>query len=160
MFRIQRIGAVRTLLRHKSLSTTTTVPPVPVVELQEFQINPAHVWKYIQYAKSQSALRRQLLPLRLFALPEIGGILNIASHFYYYKNGIEEQQSVRKATFENPAWQQFLMESRVWQLEQRASLYVEAPLVQSNRLKGMKTGHVKPLNPPFRLSSHPTSQPP
>ena len=120
MFRIPSIRAVRTLFHHKCLSTTAA-PPVPVVELQEFQINPAHVWKYTQYAKSQSALRRQLLPLRLFALPEIGGTLNIASHFYYYEKGIEEQQSVRKQIFENRAWQQFLMESRVWLCEQVSS---------------------------------------
>ena len=93
----------------------------------------------MEFAQAQSELRRQLLPIRLCCAPDLGGKQNVMTHFYYFDQGIEQREDVRAAVAEHSQWQQYLMESRRYVLEQHANLYVEAPLVKSHNLRGMAT---------------------
>ena len=61
-----------------------------------------------QYAE----VRKRLLPLKLFAQPETGGQLGVATHLYGY-TGHEERDARRAAAMEDPEWLAFLGETKV-----------------------------------------------
>ena len=42
-------------------------------------------------------LRKSLVPLRLFSTPDTGGLLNRATHFYYYEGGMPDRDKKRGA---------------------------------------------------------------
>ena len=130
----------------RRLSTTGNAVPLPprtpVIEMQEFVLDPGHTWKYLEFAESQTALRRQLLPIRLCCAPDLGGKQNVMTHFYYFDQGIEQREDVRAVAAEHSRWQQYLMESRRYVFEQHANLYIEAPLVKTHNLKGMATAFI------------------
>lgn len=112
----------------------------PVVELREYLLNPKDTNLYLNVAADFSYLRNEIEPLRLFATPETGLIVNKAIHLYYYEGGLEERD--RKKIFQGKSsqWQDYLRQARPCMQEQRSSIYVEAPLVYSDsRISGFKT---------------------
>ena len=72
-------------------------------------------------------LRKSLVPLRLFTVPETGGTLNVATHFYHYEGGFAERDKCRAAQGENLEWARYLGVARPCMIEQKSTVFVEAP---------------------------------
>eukprot|EP01083_Nonionella_stella_P195563 720302_1 len=70
---------------------TPTITPTPIVELREYALHPSHVVPYTKSTTEASTLRKSLTPLRLFSMPETGGMLNTATHMYYFQGGFSER---------------------------------------------------------------------
>ncbi|GMH72045.1 hypothetical protein TrLO_g6959 [Triparma laevis f. longispina] len=98
-----------------------------IYEYRHYQLYPASVNAYVAMATESSDLRKSLVPLRLFSLPETGGDLNIASHLYYYEGGMEERDAKRKVSGGSDRWKKFVADSRVHVLAQKSLIYTEAP---------------------------------
>lgn len=103
----------------------------PLVELREYALHPEHAGAYLRATAAAADLRRTLLPLRLFATPDAGGALHVATHAYHYAGGHAERDARRAAAAASPAWAAYLDAARPCVQAQRASLFVEAPLVAS-----------------------------
>jgi hypothetical protein len=78
-------------------------------------------------ATASSDLRKSLVPLRLFSLPEVGGELNVASHLYYYEGGMKDRAAKRKISGANEEWVSFVNSSRSGVRWQESRIYAEAP---------------------------------
>ena len=77
-----------------------------------------------QKAAASAELRKSLVPLRIFSLPETGGQLNIATHVYYY-NDLAERTAKRKVSAMNEEWVAFVNDSRQHVAKQHSNLYQE-----------------------------------
>lgn len=110
---------------------------VPVVELREYVLKVDEATKYLAVTEKSAELRRSLTPLRLFCLPDTGGVLNVATHFYYYSGGMKQRDEARSVAMQNADWKVYLGEARSCVLTQQSNLYVEAPLVKKFQLCGM-----------------------
>jgi len=85
-------------------------------------------------------LRKNLVPLRLFTLPETGTTLSAISHFYYYENGLSEREELRGVQKDNTEWKMYLNEARPSMISQKSNIFVEAKeLIDNFDLKGFKT---------------------
>jgi len=52
---------------------------------------------YVEATNEALPLRLRNLPLRTFTLPETGGVLNVATHSYFYGGGHEQRDAAREA---------------------------------------------------------------
>lgn len=100
-----------------------------VVELREYNLKPEAVLTYGQVTADTADLRRSLVPLRLFSQPETGGVLNVATHLYYYEGGVLDRDAKRAVQAQNADWQAYLDKSRPCVDAQKSTIFVEAPLV-------------------------------
>ena len=137
------IRYVRPKLRQSTgtvfLSTNAKVHSFsPVIEHREYQLICGGAIQYMKSTTAHSELRKKLLPLRLFCFPDTGGLLNIVSHFYFYENGIEQRDHTRNLSGKHIEWQEYVKTSRLNVLQQKSTLYVEAPFIYSHGLCGMK----------------------
>ena len=112
------------------MSTKASASVQPIIELREYKLHPAHVKPYLDATIASADVRKSLVPLRLFTLPETGGVLNVPTHFYYYKNGLEERDICRAEQGKSQAWLDYLKVARPCVQEQKSTIFVEAPLVQ------------------------------
>lgn len=110
----------------------------PLVELREYRLTCESASRYTTLAKESADLRREIFPLRLFTLPEAGGVLNVATHFYSYRGGHPERDAVRRTQQSDERWGRFSAATRPCIAEQRALLFAEAPLVVTFQLHGMQ----------------------
>ena len=110
-----------------SSSLTTTVRPI--VELREYELLPPHIKQYTDITTKASDLRKSLTPLRIFTMPETGGLLNVATHFYYYEGGLEERNEKRGQMGQSSEWKDYLKEARGYMNSQKSTIFVEAPLI-------------------------------
>ena len=102
----------------------------PIIELREYKINPQDIQTYITETSKKAELRKSLVPLRLFSLPETGGVLNIATHFYYYKDGFGGRDACRAKQSKNTEWVGYLKQARPYVFEQKSTILVEAPFLK------------------------------
>jgi hypothetical protein len=102
----------------------------PIVELREYELRPPHAISYIQATAKAAELRKSLVPLRFFTLPETGGHLHVATHAYFYKGGHAERDAARAAMAKNSDWGGYLNECRQYMHSQKSSIFVESPLVK------------------------------
>lgn len=71
------------------------------------------------------------LPLRSFTVPDSGGVLNIATHLYFYAGGHAERDGYR-------AQREIEEVHASYPLQQKSTLWVEAALVKNFNLHGMR----------------------
>jgi len=119
---------------------TPTRPKIhypPVIELREYTLQPYMAGQYMKATNEAANLRKSLVPLRLFSLPDTGGQLNRATHFYYYEGGMPDRDAKRSGMAINSDWQDYLSAARPCMLEQQSQLYCEAPLA-AQYMTGMK----------------------
>jgi hypothetical protein len=125
--------ATSKILRSPSLLTkrmsSSSNTKRPIIELREYELLPSQVPTYTQLTTESSSLRKSLTPLRLFTMPETGGTLNTATHFYYFENGFEERNTKRGMMGQSLSWKEYLKQARGCMKSQKSSIYVEAPLV-------------------------------
>jgi hypothetical protein len=74
--------------RSSSSSSSDDYGNPPVVELREYTLLPGGAEKYMELAEKSAPLRKSMLPLRFFGLPQTGGTLNVATHMYFYKGAV------------------------------------------------------------------------
>ena len=109
-----------------------------VVELREYTLQPYMAGQYMKATNEAANLRKSLVPLRLFSLPDTGGALNVATHLYYYGGGLPERDAKRREASLNSDWQDYLAAARPCMLNQKSQLYCEAPL-PSSMMTGMRS---------------------
>jgi hypothetical protein len=74
--------------RSSSSSSSDDYGNPPVVELREYTLLPGGAERYMELAEKSAPLRKSMLPLRFFGLPQTGGTLNVATHMYFYKGAV------------------------------------------------------------------------
>ena len=131
---MHRIRSLTSQLHHRtplSLFPTRTMASSarPIVELREYEIQAAHVKAYTDITTQSADIRKELTPLRLFTMPETGGLLNVATHLYYYEGGFEERNEKRGNMGKSDEWKEYLKQARPHMVNQKSSIFVEAPLV-------------------------------
>lgn len=130
------------LFNPKSMSTLTSA--TPIIELREYEIAPQYVATYTRATSDASTLRKELSPMRLFSLPETGGKLNVATHMYYFEGGYEERNQTRKNMGMNMDWNTYLSSVRPFMMNQKSTIFVEAPLVKNMEgICGLKPGNIE-----------------
>lgn len=104
--------------------------PTPIIEFCECTLKPASAMAYLDATAQAAELRKSLLPLRFFSMPDTGGQLNIATHAYYYVGGHMERDAGRTQMTRSPAWQRYLEKCGPFLQEQKSQVFVESPLVE------------------------------
>jgi hypothetical protein len=133
-------------IKTMSTFTSNTSPATPIIELREYEIAPQYVAPYTQATSDASTLRKELLPMRLFSFPETGGKLNVATHIYYFEGGYEERNQKRKKMGTNNDWNDYLSTVRPFMMNQKSTVFVEAPLVANMEgICGLKPGNIETL---------------
>ena len=107
-----------------------------VVEVRQYTLSPSSVAKYVDVTTKAASLRHSLVPTRLFLLPDTGGLLNVATHFYSYAS-LEERDLARQEMGKSTPWKEYLAVARPCMLEQTSNIFLEAPLVEEFGLHGM-----------------------
>lgn len=111
----------------------------PIVELREYRLKSERTADYVARAEEHANLIREVFPLRLFCMPETGGLLNVATHFYAYSNGHAERDAAVAVRKSDPRLGMYSEKhSRPAIEEARSLLFVEAPLVAKFELHGMQ----------------------
>ena len=106
-----------------------------LVELREYKLHPSASNSYVNSFNDSLALRERFYPLRTATLPEVGGVLNVATHSYAW-SGHEERNANRAALAATPEWKEYLAVSGPCVMEQKSQLFVEPPLVKDFGLHG------------------------
>jgi hypothetical protein len=135
------------LVVSRRMSSSSNFISTPIIELREDTLSPQYVGAYHKTTTDASFTRKELLPLRLFSLPETGGRLNVATHLYYFQGGFQERNERRKAMGTNPDWQAYLHSVEPFMVDQKSTIFVEAPLVSEiEGVCGLKhTGNIEQL---------------
>jgi len=107
----------------------STAQPQPLIELREYSLHPHKTIPYMKLTTDSADLRKSLVPLRLFTLPDTGGQINVATHFYYYEGGHAARDAARAAMAQKEEWRDYLKEARPCMQSQKSTLFAEAPLV-------------------------------
>ena len=115
-----------------------------IVELREYALHPRYAGEYLKYTREAAPLRKRLFPLRLFSVPETGGELNVATHFYHYKDGLDERDEKRSVAATNVEWKEYLKLVRPCMASQKSNIFVQAPLVENFNLNGFESDHLHP----------------
>jgi NIPSNAP len=116
----------RRLLSSVSSNATDASTSRPIVELREYAIHPHRVTEYRALTQQSSDLRKSLLPLRLFSLPETGGNLHTSTHAYYYAGGHEDRDAKRLLAAQNDDWHSYATSVLPCMASQSSSLWMEA----------------------------------
>mmetsp|Transcript_14301 Transcript_14301/g.29194 ORF Transcript_14301/g.29194 Transcript_14301/m.29194 type:complete len:275 (+) Transcript_14301:52-876(+) len=113
-----------------AMSTSTSNPSSPIVELRQYQLHPAAAATYTKNTIQSSDLRKNL-PLAFFGFPETGSIaLNTAVHLYHYPEGTRQRKDERAALAKKDEWKQYLGGVKECMMQQKSEIFVEAGLVQ------------------------------
>lgn len=104
----------------------------PIVELREYHIYPEHAVSYMMATNDAADLRARLVPLRLFSLPETGGLLNVATHAYYYGGGHQERDEKRGIQAQDGDWKKYVGTIRPYVHTQSSLIFVEASSIVDN----------------------------
>lgn len=121
-------------------STSTSTNSRPIVEVREYELIPSEVKDYIIFTEDSSELRKYLAPLRIFAFPETGGQINVATHFYHFKDGFSERDERRAEMSKNEEWKKYLTKVKPLMQKQRTNIYEEADFVRSAEFDGKICG--------------------
>ncbi len=102
----------------------------PVVELREYTVHPQFLGDYLKVTDANADLRKSLLPLRLFGVPETGGALNVVRHFYYYAGGMAERKASRAAAMANKDWLAYVAQIRPHLSLQTSTIWIPATVAE------------------------------
>jgi hypothetical protein len=131
---------LRRALCHLKRRTFSTSSVTPIVELREYKLYPGKAAEYMKHTFDYASVRHEHVPTRLFSLPETGGQLHVATHFYHYSEGYEQRDDIRSKMVKDERWVEYLGLIRPLIGEQYSTIFTEAPLVQFFGLHGMKNG--------------------
>jgi hypothetical protein len=110
-----------------------------IVELREYVVKPEFMGEYMKVSTAGGDLRKRLVPLRLFAVPETGDTLNLAQHLYAYES-LGARQAARNTAMADAEWQAYIATIRPHLLHQKSSIFVEEDLRHLQpAAKGMTT---------------------
>ena len=118
-------------------SFTTSTSATPIIELREYKLIPGQANLYMNHTTDYASVRHEHVPTRLFSLPETGGQLHVATHFYHYSDGYEQRDLVRSKMPSDERWTKYLGLIRPLINEQHSTIFTEAPLVKEFSLHGM-----------------------
>ena len=121
----------------------------PTIELREYKLQPAKVDEYLKQTAASADLRKSMLPLKLFTMPDTGGLLNCATHLYCYHDNTERDKK-RKKCGQNEEWKEYLGNVRPFMEEQKSTLYFEADLCHDTTGESLMTSlaaHENDLKP-------------
>lgn len=104
-------------------------PSTPIIELREYDLCTEQSVPYLQATAKAADLRKSLVPLRFFSMPDTGGQLHVATHAYYYAGGLAERDAKRGEMGKSDEWKKYLAECRPCMKSQRSNIFVEAPFV-------------------------------
>ena len=121
---------IGTSIRNLNIRMNSTKSVTPIIELREYPLHPSETQAYIKLTVNASDLRKSLTPLRMFSMPETGGLLNCATHLYYFDGGFEERNERRADMGKNQDWKAYLGKVRKCMVSQKSTIFVEAPLVK------------------------------
>ena len=124
--RLTRVGSAKASAPPQALRP---MPPRPIVEMREYDLNPMYAHSYLHHTAAKADLRKQLSPLRLFCLPETGGKLNVATHLYHWRGGYQERNARKTDMASNEEWKEYIKKVQPALISQRSSLWMEAPFV-------------------------------
>jgi len=119
--------AIAFLRPHNRMFSKTTPHAKNLFEYRLYHLHPDKAPAFAKKVASTADLRKSLVPLRLFTLPETGGELHVASHLYFYKDGMEERNAARAASQKNADWLSAVNDTRPDVRKQYSSIYNEAP---------------------------------
>ena len=105
------------------------MPARPIIEMREYDLNPMYAHSYLHHTAAKADLRKQLSPLRLFAIPETGGKLNVATHLYHWRGGYRERNARKADMASSEEWREYIKKIQPALASQRSSLWMEAPFV-------------------------------
>lgn len=105
------------------------VPPRPMVELREYELHPMYAHSYLHHTAAKADLRKSLSPLRLFAIPETGGQLNVATHLYHWRGGYSERNARKVDMAANEEWKEYIKKVQPALASQKSTIFMEAPFV-------------------------------
>lgn len=119
-------------------TTTTTTTSTPIVELQEFHVQPSQMKLYLETTKNAIPA---FVPLRFVSTPDTGGDLFVATHAYYYQGGHEERNVTREKLEQLPEWAEYMDQYVLPSVTRvQSNIFVEAPLVaQFDAVPGLAT---------------------
>jgi hypothetical protein len=123
---VTRNGVSRCSIRSWS---SAQVLKSPIVELREYSLHPEHAVSYMSATNDAADLRKRLVPLRFFSLPETGGQLNVATHAYYYGGGHQERDEKRGIQAQDEDWKNYVGTIRPHVHTQSSLIFVEAPSI-------------------------------
>lgn len=116
----------------------------PIVELREYELSPIYANSYLQLTALSSALRKSLLPLRLFAVPETGGTLNIATHLYHWTDGYAERNAGDAKCRASEEWKDYIKKVQPALVRQQSTIFMECPIVGSlDGVVGLEMGRAE-----------------
>merc|ERR1719253_1700883 len=99
---------------------------------------------YLQLTALSSALRKSLLPLRLFAVPETGGTLNIATHLYHWADGYAERNAGDAKCRASEEWKDYIKKVQPALVRQQSTIFMECPIVGSlDGVVGLEMGRAE-----------------
>jgi hypothetical protein len=110
---------------NSSSSATTPTSAQPIVELREYNLFPEHAVSYMNETAAAADLRKRLVPLRFFSLPETGGQLHRATHAYYYQS-LSEREEKRAKQAADPDWKAYIAQCRPYADTQYSTIFCEA----------------------------------
>ena len=117
---------INRLVPHVSRRSLSTIPTPGLYELRSYTLHPSGVDSFTALCTTSAPLRKSMLPLRLFTLPETGGMLNVAQHLYYYPT-LAARTAARTVSGASPEWKSFVNTSREFVAKQDSTLYQQAP---------------------------------
>jgi hypothetical protein len=128
----------------------------PIVEIREYLLNPYMAAQYMKATTVAADLRKSLVPLRLFSLPDTGSTLNKATHMYFYSGGLPDRDAARGKAAANADWQEYLAAARPCMLEQKSKIYTEAPLPKSMMvgMGAMSVGSAGGTDPLYEIRTY------
>ena len=129
MIGLRRSSAAAARSCSRAMSTSTSSSSNSIVELRQYQLQPALTGTYSQKTIQSSDLRKTL-PLAFFGFPETGAIpLNTAVHLYHYPGGMRQRNDERATLAKKDEWKQYLGGVKECMMQQKSEIYVEAGLV-------------------------------
>jgi len=112
-----------------------------MIEVREYLVSVEGMAEYVALTTQAAELRKSLVPLRLFSLPDTGGLLNRPLHMYVYKDAVERDVK-RRNLAANKDWIEYLKHVKPTMMEQRSNLFIEATsFLGEGVMTGMEAVH-------------------
>lgn len=124
------VTIIRRGTKRSHISAMFSTGLIPIVEFRRDTLKPEYTTKYLAKTEQTANLRKALIPLRLYSMPDTGGQLNVATHVYYYAGGHPERDASRSQMKENPQWQAYLEESKPFIQNEASAILVESPFMK------------------------------
>jgi hypothetical protein len=134
------VATIHRATTRTSLSAMFSTGLNPIVEFRKDTVKPKYTTKYLAKTEQSADLRKALIPLRLYSMPDTGGKLNVATHIYYFADGHPERDAARSRMEENPQWQVYRDASTPFIDNEASAILVESPFIKNfSEIQGLAT---------------------